>query len=78
MLVGLTPSAHAQAGLVAAYGFNEGTGTTTADVSGNANTGTLANATWSAAGKFGKALSFNGANAWSLSPIPPACISPPR
>src|SRR5439155_23086522 len=25
---------------------------------------TLANATWAAAGKFGKALSFNGTNAW--------------
>ena len=51
-------------GLVAAYGFNEGTGTTTADSSGNANTGTLTNATWSATGKFGKAVSFNGSNAW--------------
>ena len=28
--------------------------------SGNGNTGTVANATWSATGKFGKALSFNG------------------
>ena len=51
-------------GLVAAYGFDEGTGTTTADQAGNANTGTVANTTWSAAGKFGKALSFNGTNSW--------------
>src|SRR3954471_10216234 len=29
----------AQSGLVAAYGFNEGSGTTTADASGNGNTG---------------------------------------
>ena len=50
-------------GLVAAYGFEEGSGTTTADTSGNANTGTLASATWSSAGKFGKALSFNGTSA---------------
>ncbi len=37
-----------------------------ADRSGNANTGTLANATWAgaSAGKFGNALSFNGTNAW--------------
>ena len=48
------------AGLVAAYGFDEGAGTTTADQSGNANNGTLSDATWSATGKFGKALSFNG------------------
>ena len=31
----------AGAGLVAAYAFNEGTGTIAADASGNANTGTL-------------------------------------
>ena len=50
-------------GLVAAYGFDEGSGTTTADTSGNANTGTLSSATWSTSGKFGKALSFNGTSA---------------
>src|SRR5262249_8920225 len=32
--------------LVAAYGFEEGSGTTTADSSGKGNTGTLVNATW--------------------------------
>ena len=51
-------------GLIAAYGFDEGSGTTAADSSGNGNTGTLANATWTAAGKFGSALNFNGTNAW--------------
>jgi hypothetical protein len=50
--------------LVAAYGFEEGTGTTTADTSGNGLTGTLSNATWVNFGKYGKALSFNGTNAW--------------
>jgi len=50
----------APSGLVAAYGFEEGTGTTTADSSGNALTGSIAAATWATAGKFGKALSFNG------------------
>ena len=46
--------------LVAAYGFDEGSGTTVTDASGNGNNGTVANATWSTAGKFGGALSFNG------------------
>jgi fibronectin type 3 domain-containing protein len=52
-------------GLVAAYGFDEGSGTTSADQSGNGNGATLANTTWSSSGKFGKALSFNGTNAWA-------------
>jgi len=51
------------AGLVAAYGFNEGAGVQTRDTSGQGNTGTLTNATWSATGKYGAALSFNG-TAW--------------
>src|SRR5262249_4587153 len=51
-------------GLVGAWGFEEGAGTTTADVSGNSLTGTLSNTAWAAAGKYGKALSFNGSNAW--------------
>ena len=50
-------------GLVAAYGFNEGSGTTVADVSGNNNTGTIGTATWTSAGKFGSALVFNGTSA---------------
>ena len=51
----------AQTGLVAAWSFNEGTGTTVADVSGNNNTGTLSGATWSTQGRYGNALNFNGA-----------------
>ncbi|MEU1393889.1 MULTISPECIES: LamG-like jellyroll fold domain-containing protein [unclassified Nonomuraea] len=46
-------------GLVAGYGFDEGTGTTIGDVSGSNNNGTGQNIGW-ADGKFGKALSFNG------------------
>ncbi len=46
--------------LVAAYGFNEGSGTTAADASGNLLTATLSGATWSTAGRFGGAVSFNG------------------
>ena len=50
-------------GLVAAYSFDGGSGTTIYDSSGNGNNGTISNATWSTAGKFGDALSFNGTNA---------------
>jgi fibronectin type 3 domain-containing protein len=50
----------APSGLVAAYGFDEGAGTTTADQSGNGNTGSLSNTLWAAGGKYGAALSFNG------------------
>jgi hypothetical protein len=51
-------------GLVAAYGFEEGSGTSVADRSGNGNTGTIAGASWTTAGRFGKALSFDGVNDW--------------
>src|SRR5436309_4411865 len=57
-------SASAQApGLVAAYSFNEGSGTAVGDSSGNNNTGTLSGATWTTAGRFGNALVFNGTSA---------------
>ena len=49
--------------LVAAYSFEEGTGTTLTDVSGNGNTGTIVNATWTTTGKYGNALTFNGTSA---------------
>jgi hypothetical protein len=47
-------------GLVAAYAFDESTGTTVADRSGTGNTGTLAGPTWAATGRFGSALNFDG------------------
>lgn len=49
----------ARPGLVAAFGFNEGQGNTTADTSGNGLTGSLSNTNWSS-GKFGGALGFTG------------------
>ena len=49
--------------LVAAYSFDEGAGTAAADASGRGNTGTIVNAAWTTAGKFGNALTFNGTNA---------------
>lgn len=48
-------------GLVAAYAFEEGNGTTTTDATGNGQNGTIVSATWTTAGKYGNALSFNGA-----------------
>jgi len=48
-------------GCVGLWNFNEGTGTVTADSSGNGNTGTISGATW-VAGKYGQALNFNGVN----------------
>jgi hypothetical protein len=50
-------------GLVAAWGFDEGSGTTAGDATGNGHSGAIFNATW-ATGKFGGALSFNGVDAW--------------
>ncbi len=47
-------------GLVAAYSFNEASGTTVTDSSGNNLTGTINGATRVTTGKFGGALSFNG------------------
>jgi uncharacterized protein YjdB len=49
---------------VAAYNFNEGSGTTVADATGNGNTGAIAGATWTASGKYGAALTFNGSSSW--------------
>jgi hypothetical protein len=49
-------------GLVAAYGFNETTGTIASDATGNNRTGTVNGAVWNAAGRFGGALSFDGVN----------------
>ncbi len=50
--------------LIAAYSFNEGTGTSLVDRSGRGHTGTISGAAWSAQGKFGGALSFDGVNDW--------------
>jgi PKD repeat protein len=60
-VAGVATLSAAQAGLVAAYGLNEGSGSSVADVSGNNNKGTLTSGvTWTTQGKFGKALVFNG------------------
>src|SRR5205814_5035485 len=58
------------AGQVAAYGFNEGTGNSVFDVSGSGLTGTISGATWTSAGRFGRALAFNGTS--SMVTVPDA------
>jgi hypothetical protein len=50
-------------GLVAAYSFNEGSGTNVNDASGNARNGTIRGAQF-AVGKSGKALQFDGVDDW--------------
>jgi hypothetical protein len=52
----------APVGLVAAYGFSEGVGSTFADASGNGNGGTISGASWSVQGRFGGALAFDGSD----------------
>jgi parallel beta-helix repeat protein len=49
-----------ETGLVGYWNFNEGTGTTAYDSSGNGNNGTLMNGPTWVDGKIGKALSFDG------------------
>jgi len=59
-----TTTGTSNTGLVAAYGFDEVSGTTVADASGQGNLGTISNATRITNGHSGNALSFNGTNAW--------------
>src|SRR5438034_7600143 len=68
-VVGLTssleiPVAAQASGLVAAYGFEEGSGTQAADASGNGRAGAITGATWTATGRFGSALVFDGVDDW--------------
>jgi hypothetical protein len=76
--LGLLPNVQAQsdAGLVAEWHFDEGSGTILRDSSGNGNDGTIYGATW-VDGKSGKALSFDGKDDYvdcgtssTLRPIP--------
>jgi hypothetical protein len=49
-------------GLVAAYGFDEGSGTSASDASGKGHTAAITGASWAAQGRFGTALQFDGAD----------------
>jgi hypothetical protein len=53
--------------LVAAYAFEEGSGTTTGDMSNNGNTASINGAAWTYPGKHGRALSFSGRSTVSVS-----------
>jgi hypothetical protein len=60
-----TPRAGAAAsGPVASYAFDEGSGTTVADQSGNLLWGSIQGATWTPSGKYGQALQFDGSNSY--------------
>jgi concanavalin A-like lectin/glucanase superfamily protein len=56
-------------GLMAAYAFDAGSGTTAADSSGHGNAGAIRHAVWTR-GRFGRALSFDGAGA--VVSVPPS------
>jgi hypothetical protein len=58
--VGRDMNAPVVSGLVAAYGFEEASGGSVVDASANGNTGSIAGATRTASGRFGRALSFDG------------------
>ncbi len=58
----LTMTGNASADLMAHWRFNEGTGDTVEDASGNGNTGTIEDAQW-VGGKDGAALQFDGQTA---------------
>jgi len=63
-------------GLVLAYGMNEGSGTVVNDLSGNGNTGTLVNGVaWTTSGRYGGALSFDGANDYVTTPLAKSSFS---
>jgi PKD repeat protein len=51
-------------GLVAAYSFEESSGSTVNDASGKANHGTISGAIRTTSGRYGRALQFDGVNDW--------------
>jgi len=62
--------------LVAAYSFDEGSGPTVSDASGYGNSGIVSGAVWTAAGRFGGALVFNGVDSWvTIDPSPSLDLS---
>lgn len=59
-LLGSARAAGGGEGPVADYSFDEGTGATVEDLSGNEHTATIEDAEWTTKGRFGGALEFNG------------------
>jgi hypothetical protein len=64
----LGPDGTAAPDLVAAYGFDEASGSSVQDASGSGNAGTLSGATRTEAGRYGGAISFDGVNDWVTVP----------
>jgi hypothetical protein len=56
------PAPAPSTGLVGAWSFNEASGSTVADASGQGNPGTINGASRTATGRFGRGLSFDGVN----------------
>ena len=65
-------SARAQSGLIAGFHCDEGAGSTILDTTTNGHVGTLNGATWTASGKYGGALVFNGSSNWVTIPDHPS------
>jgi PKD repeat protein len=63
-LITVSQAPASSSGLVAAYSFDEGSGTSVNDTSGKGNNGTISGATWTNSGRYGKALVFDGVNNW--------------
>jgi PA14 domain/Concanavalin A-like lectin/glucanases superfamily len=63
-VLGLTLTSPARAALVAWWRFDDGSGTTAADASGNGNDGTLVGGTQWVAGQLGGAIQFNGTDSY--------------
>jgi hypothetical protein len=61
-LAAAAPAGAQGAGPVAAYSFDAGSGAAVADASGNGNTGTVTGSAWTSQGRYGSALSFDGAD----------------
>ena len=64
--------------LVGWWWFDDGVGTTAADSSGYKNNGTLTNGPMWVAGKFGKAMQFDGVDDYVTVPHKPRCVSRPE
>jgi hypothetical protein len=68
-----------QAGLVGYWSFNEGSGTKVGDMSGNGNHGTLYDgATWTAAGKYGAAVTISNSGGIQITNSPSLLGGAPR
>ena len=67
-----TYGVQAPTGPMGAWGFDEGSGTTSADASGNSNVATLVNGLGWGVGKYGSGLSFDGTNDYLTVPNSPS------